>query len=240
MQRLGQRLVSGLHARTPRGRLYEVDARLRPSGSKGLLVSSFDGWARYHAEEARLWERQALIKLRPVAGDDALGAKVAQHAREHVWGAPPGDAAAIAAEVAAMRDRMERELGSPGDLKVGRGGIIDVEFAAQCVQLVHGHAHPALRTPSTETALRAAAEAGVADAGALDVLADGYRFLRRIEHRLRVVHDQPVQRLPEDATELEQLARRAGFPSGEVLRERTERWRRDIRAAYDAIVTRRG
>jgi glutamate-ammonia-ligase adenylyltransferase len=240
MQRLGQRLVSGLHARTPRGRLYEVDARLRPSGSKGLLVSSFDGWARYHAEEARLWERQALIKLRPVAGDPVLGDKVAQHAREHVWGAPPADANAVAAEVAAMRDRMERELGSPGDLKVGRGGIIDVEFAAQCVQLIHGHAHASLQTPSTETALRAAAEAGVADAGALDVLADGYRFLRRIEHRLRVVHDQPVQRLPEDATELEQLARRAGFPSGEVLRERTERWRRDIRAAYDAIVTRRG
>src|SRR5213075_2491464 len=77
MTRLAQRLVTGLHARTPRGRLYEVDARLRPSGSQGLLVSSLAGWRRYHAEEARLWERQALIKLRPVAGDASLGAEVA-------------------------------------------------------------------------------------------------------------------------------------------------------------------
>jgi glutamate-ammonia-ligase adenylyltransferase len=75
--RLAQRLVGGLHARTPRGRLYEVDTRLRPSGSTGLLVSSLAGWRRYHASEARLWERQALIKLRPVAGDPVLGAAVA-------------------------------------------------------------------------------------------------------------------------------------------------------------------
>jgi len=236
MTRLAQRLVSALHARTPRGRLYELDARLRPSGSKGLLVSSFAGWTRYHDGEARQWERQALIKLRPVAGDATLGERVAAHARAHVWGRPPGDARAIAEEISAMRDRMERELGTPGDLKVGRGGIIDVEFAAQYVQLVHGHAHPALRTPSTAAALRAAADAAVADHAALDVLEDGYRFLRRIEHRLRVVHDQPVQRLPADPQELEQLARRAGFPSGDILRDRTERWRRDIRAAYERLL----
>jgi glutamate-ammonia-ligase adenylyltransferase len=238
MTRLAQRLVTGLHARTPRGRLYEVDARLRPSGSKGLLVSSLSGWKRYHAEEARLWEKQALIKLRPVAGDRGLGAVVAAHARAHVWGTPvaPEDVRAIAAEVAAMRDRIERELGHHGDLKVGRGGIIDAEFAAQFVQLAYGHAHATLRTPSTALTLRAAAEARVADPGALLLLEDGYRFLRGLEHRLRVVHDTPVTRLPDDARELEKLARRAGFPSGELLRDRTYRWRRDIRDAYQAVL----
>ncbi len=239
MTRLAQRLMTGLHARTPRGRLYEVDTRLRPSGSQGLLVSSLTGWRRYHEAEARLWERQALIKLRPVAGDLALGADVAAQAHRHVWGAAPGGAdevRAIAREVAAMRDRVETQLGARHDLKVGRGGIIDVEFAAQYVQLVWGHAHPALRTPSTAEALRAAAEAGVADVGALILLADGYRFLRLVEHRLRVVHDRPVHRLPDEPRELDKLARRTGFPSGEVLRRRVERWQHDIRAAYDAIL----
>jgi [glutamine synthetase] adenylyltransferase / [glutamine synthetase]-adenylyl-L-tyrosine phosphorylase len=238
MTRLAQRLVGGLHARTPRGRLYELDARLRPSGSQGLLVSSLSGWKRYHERGARLWERQALIKLRPVAGDPALGAAVAAHAHDQVWGRPPGDPAAIAREVAAMRDRIERELGSPSDLKVGRGGIIDVEFAAQLVQLACGHDHPELRTPSTAAALRAAAAADVADPAALALLEDGYRFLRRIEHRLRVVNDMPVQRLPDDPRELEKLARRAGFPSGAVLRDRTARWRDDIRRAYEQILSR--
>lgn len=135
-----------------------------------------------------------------------------------------------------MRERMERELGSPNDLKTGKGGIIDAEFAAQFVQLAYGHAHATLRTPSTALTLRAAAEAHVADPGALQLLEDGYRFLRGLEHRLRVVHDTPVTRLPDDARELEKLARRAGFPSGEILRDRTYRWRKEIRDAYEAVM----
>jgi glutamate-ammonia-ligase adenylyltransferase len=116
-----------------------------------------------------------------------------------------------------MRDRIERELGADptgkrltGDLKVGAGGVIDVEFAAQYLQLVHGHAHPALRTTGTAAALEAAAAAGVAPAGDVELLAQGYRFLRKIEHRLRVVHDQPIHRLPEARGELDKLARRSG------------------------------
>ena len=239
MTRLAQRLVSGLHARTPRGRLYEVDTRLRPSGSAGLLVSSLSGWRRYHASDARLWERQALIKLRPVAGDGALGAEVAAEAAGWLWTPPApelGDARAIAQQLAAMRDRMERELGSPGDLKVGKGGIIDAEFAAQYLQLVHGHAHPGLRTPSTVIALDAARAAGLAPAGELEVLAEGYRFLRLIEHRMRVVHDRPVHRLPDDAVELERLARRCGFPGGDELRARVSQWQHDIRAAFEHVL----
>ena len=235
--RLAQRLVGGLHARTPRGRLYEIDTRLRPSGSKGLLVSSLAGWRRYHAADARLWERQALIKLRPVAGDPALGAKVAAEVADWLWSAPPAMApAAIAAEIAAMRDRMERELGSPNDLKTGKGGIIDAEFAAQTLQLAYGHAHPALRTPSTAPALAAARAAGVAAPQDLEVLEDGYRFLRLIEHRIRVVHDRPVHRLPDDAVELGRLARRCGFGSGDALRERVARWQADIRSAYERVM----
>jgi glutamate-ammonia-ligase adenylyltransferase len=241
--RCAQRLLGALRQRTPRGRLYEVDPRLRPSGSHGLLVTSLAGWRRYHAEDARLWERQALTKLRPVAGDRALGAQVARLASETVYGAPPealGGARAIAAEIGRMRERIARELGGKHggkhDLKVGAGGVIDVEFAAQYLQLVHGHAHPALRTTSTVEALRAAARAGVAPAPEVELLDQGYRFLRGIEHRLRVVHDQPIHRLPETKLELDRLARRSGFPDGAVLLAHVERWQHEVRAAYSRLL----
>src|SRR5262249_37514956 len=113
-QRAARRLLGALRQTTPRGRLYELDARLRPSGSHGLLVISLPGWRRYHAEEARLWERQALIKLRPVAGDRALGDEVARLAADTVYGQPPdaaGGARAIADAILQMRERIERELG---------------------------------------------------------------------------------------------------------------------------------
>ena len=246
-QRCARRLLGALRQTTPRGRLYELDARLRPSGSHGLLVISLAGWRRYHAEEARLWERQALTKLRPVAGDRTLGDDVARLAADTVYGQPPdaaGGARAIADAILQMRERIERELGIgidrrriTGDLKVGAGGIIDIEFAAQYLQLAHGHAHPALRTTATVPALEAAAAAAIAPARDLELLAQGYRFLRKIEHRLRVVHDQPIHRLPEARDELDKLARRSGFPDGGVLLEHVERWQRDVRAAYLRLVS---
>ncbi|HEY4177294.1 MAG TPA: bifunctional [glutamate--ammonia ligase]-adenylyl-L-tyrosine phosphorylase/[glutamate--ammonia-ligase] adenylyltransferase [Kofleriaceae bacterium] len=231
--RCAQRLLGALRQRTPRGRLYEVDTRLRPSGTQGLLVTSLAGWQKYHSHDARLWERQALTKLRAVAGDQALGALVEQQARDTVYGAPPVDTKVIAVEILRMRERVEKELaGDVSDLKTGAGGLMDVEFAAQYLQLVHGHAHPELRTTATATALRAAASLGLAPARDLELLESGYRFLRGIEHRLRVVHDQPIHRLPETRSELDKLARRSGFPDGGVLLEHVERWQHDIRAAY--------
>jgi glutamate-ammonia-ligase adenylyltransferase len=254
--RLAQRLLGALRLRTPRGRLYEVDTRLRPSGTQGLLVSSLQAWRRYHEQDARLWERQALIKLRPVAGDPALGAEVARLAAETVYGAPH-DAKQVADAIGAMKDRIERELGggfhkrvrptdpnapagpgySAGDLKFDAGGVIDVEFATQYLQLVHGHAHPELRTTGTSPALRAAAALGIAPRAELELLEHGYRFLRGIEHRLRVVHDQPIHRLPESRDELDRLARRSGFPDGATLLEHVERWQREIRRAYLALLS---
>jgi len=234
--RCAQRLLGALRQRTPRGRLYELDTRLRPSGTQGLLVTSLAGWQRYHAEHARLWERQALIKLRPVAGDRELGAEVARLAAHTVYGAPVSDPRAVAVEILAMRDRIQRELGGPSDLKTGSGGLMDIEFAAQYLQLVHGHAHPALRTTATAPALRAASAAGLAPAHEIELLDQGYSFLRKIEHRMRVVHDQPIHRLPEARDELDKLARRSGFLDGGVLLDHVWRWQHDIRSAYLRIL----
>ena len=238
MSRLAQRLMGGLHTMHPAGRLYEVDTRLRPSGSKGLLVSSLAGWTRYHQESARLWERQALTRLRPVAGDREVGARAAAVASAFAYRGGV-DAGALAAEMTAMRDKIERETAgaaSPVDLKAGRGGIIDIEFASQYLQLVLGPEEPALRTPSTLEALRAAVRLVPQVAGACALLADAYLYLRRIEHRIRIVHDASAQRLPQDAVELDKLARRLGLADGGALDAAYRRWTGEVRRAYDAVL----
>ena len=243
MTRLAQRLMTGLTSRHPAGRLYEVDTRLRPSGSKGLLVSSLAAWQRYHHESARLWERQALTRLRPVAGDRALGERAAAVATECVYGVAPGvggreGAAEVAAEMRAMRDKIERELASgDGDLKAGRGGLIDIEFASQYLQLVLGPREPSVRTPSTLEALRQVPRVAPDLLAPCALLADAYIYLRRIEHRSRIVHDASEQRLPVEAVELDKLARRLGLHDGDALRAAFRRWTAEVRRAYDEVLS---
>ncbi len=214
--RLAQRLIRALDAYLEEGRLYEVDTRLRPSGQRGALVSSLPGFRRYHAHAAALWERQALIKARVVAAEEpALGRAVERICEEHVWGGPPVEAAAAAPEIARLRARMERELGreAPGryDVKSGRGGLLDVEFLVQYLQLVHGAGDPSLRARATAPALDALLAAGHLTVEEHGALAAGYRFLRRLENRLRIVHDRPITMLAGDGAELEKLARRLGY-----------------------------
>ncbi len=244
MTRLAQRLINNLHAMHRGGRLYEIDTRLRPSGSRGLLVSSAAAWETYHTGSARLWERQALIKLRPVAGDAELGALVAAAAEHYAFGSAPGDGgretvAEIVDSVATMRDQIERQLSDARsyDVKTGRGGIVDVEFAAQLLQLVYGHEHKTLRVASTLRALRNAAELEVADPQDCALLIEGYRFLRRLEQRMRIVHDRSVHSLPSDADELTLLAHRVGYPDGEALTNDYVEWTQRLRSAYERILT---
>jgi glutamate-ammonia-ligase adenylyltransferase len=245
MSRAAQRLVRGLHMMHPGGRLYELDTRLRPEGQKGLLVSSLAGWVRYHREQARQWERQALTKLRPLAGDLALGEVVTAAAHECVYGAPPGQRglpapAELARAIRDMRERIERELGGGQrrrDLKTGRGGLVDIEFATQYLQLVHGHAHPVLRSTSTLEVLGHAAELAIADRHDCQLLAEGYRFLRALEHRLRIVHDRSEQVLPGPGIELDKLARRCGYASGGALDEAYRHWTEDIRGAFARLLS---
>jgi glutamate-ammonia-ligase adenylyltransferase len=236
--KVAQRLVRALATNLEEGRLYEVDTRLRPSGNQGTLVSSLTAWRSYHAGEAKLWERQALCRARVACGDPALGALVEREIVEIVWGRPVGDPRPIAAAIAEMRERVERELAGPRDIKVGRGGLLDVEFAAQYLQLAFGHDHPSLRVRGTAAALAAAAAAGLVSEELRARLTDGLAFLRRLENRLRIVHDRPIHQLPEDPAELEPLARRLGYPSGQAVRRATLDWTREVRAGYEEIVLR--
>jgi glutamate-ammonia-ligase adenylyltransferase len=162
--RLGQRVIHILTAQTPAGVLYEVDARLRPSGRSGLLVSSTTAFAAYQREKAWTWEHQALIRARPVAGDERVGEAFRRIRREVL--ARPRDRDALRGEVAAMRRRMLEEHASPDPgrfhLKRDAGGVVDIEFMVQYLVLAHAHEAPVLLGETATVALlRRLADQGI-------------------------------------------------------------------------------
>src|SRR6266850_2519354 len=210
--RMAQKLISHLTLPLREGTLYRIDTRLRPSGSAGPLVISFEALATYHAREARLWERQALLRARPVAGDEGLFNRAfAQVLEPSLF--RPIDRSDAAKELLAMRERMEREIAdeSPGryNSKLGRGGLVDVEFAVQFLQLVHGATDPRIRSANTPRALSLLLQNGHLSPQDHLPLARGYRFLRRLESRLRIVRDHSVDRLPDSGPELPRRSRPA-------------------------------
>jgi glutamate-ammonia-ligase adenylyltransferase len=193
-------------------RCIRVDLDLRPEGRDGRLVRTVAGYANHWSRWAGAWERQALLKARPVAGDPALGAGWLEAASEALWGRP--FEADDIRSVRAMKARAEAEVARRGteerDLKRGLGGIRDVEFAVQLLQLVHGGEDPTLRVPGTLPALRELAVGGyVANADALG-LAAAYTELRTVEHRLQLVDLRPAHVLPRDPAALDRLARSVG------------------------------
>jgi len=219
--RVAQRLISVLTTVTREGYVYRLDTRLRPSGNAGPLVSSLAAFERYHEESAQLWERQALLKCRFVAGDRDFGKRMEETIGRFIYERPlPPDAAA---EIHRLRMRMETELGKERadrlNLKVGRGGIVDVEFAVQYLQLLHGPGNPSLRARSTLKALYELARAGVIGQEAFRTMDEGYRFLRGLEVRLRLAHDASIERFDPSALSQEELER---------YRKETDR----IRGAY--------
>jgi glutamate-ammonia-ligase adenylyltransferase len=211
--RVVQRLLTLLTLQLREGYLYKIDARLRPSGNQGALVVSLDALRKHHQERARLWERQALIKARPVAGDTTrFGHLQDEVLTPLVYERPlPPDAAE---EIDRLRTRMEREVAheTADELnpKAGHGGLVDVEFTVQYLQLLHGREHPRVRGTNTLAAVDALLAEGCLGAGDAETLRSGYLFLRRLENRLRLVHGHPLARLPTHGKALAQLARRLG------------------------------
>jgi [glutamine synthetase] adenylyltransferase / [glutamine synthetase]-adenylyl-L-tyrosine phosphorylase len=201
---------------------WKIDVDLRPEGRNGPLTRSLESYLAYWDRWAETWEFQALIKARPIAGDPELGQAFLTEAAQRIWSRPFG--ADELRAVRAMKARAEGEVARRGlagrELKRGPGGIRDVEFTVQLLQLVHGRADPALRSPATLTALAELASAGyvaLEDAASLD---EAYRFLRAVEHRLQLVEGQQVHALPIDKLALIRLARVMGFrddPSGTAL-----------------------
>ncbi len=195
------------------GRCYRIDTALRPEGRNGPLVRTLDGFTAHWERWAEPWERQALLKARPVAGNVDLGRTFATATAEVLW-QRPFDAEDLRS-VRAMKDRTEADAVRRGDgdreIKRGSGGVRDIEFAAQLLQLVHGQHDPSLRVRATLAALAALADGGYIDDGDAGWLRSAYRFLRRVEHALQLVEDRPVRAVPADGVARAQLARVLGF-----------------------------
>ncbi len=210
--RTAQRLISALTTDMGEGKLYEVDTRLRPSGNQGTLVCSEASFQGYHSG-AELWERQVLIKARAVAGDAARGEALERWIRSYVYDTPL-DHDQARREIHRHRRRLEQELAGESadfhDLKLGRGGLLDIDFLTQYLQLRHGQ-DVAQRAGATLDALAALALGGHLDPEQARTLAAAYRFLRRLESRLRMVRDRSAARLPATAAGLEVMARRLGY-----------------------------
>ncbi|MCB2054050.1 MAG: bifunctional [glutamine synthetase] adenylyltransferase/[glutamine synthetase]-adenylyl-L-tyrosine phosphorylase [Geminicoccaceae bacterium] len=181
--RLGQRLVSAIAARTAEGRLYEIDTRLRPSGNVGPVACALDNFRVYQAQTAQTWERQALTRARVIAGDGSLAEAIEKVILDALARERGPDR--LADEIRRMRERIFKEHGSdePWNLKHGRGGLVDIEFAAQYLQLRHLPRYPELRTTSTRAMLAGAAERGLADE---TVITDAIRALD-LQHALQAV-----------------------------------------------------
>ncbi len=160
-QRLAQRFINAVTAPTGEGKLYEVDLRLRPSGTKGPLATNLDGFITYQRKDAWTWEHLALTRARPITGTPAFRARVAASIREALL--RPRDVAKLTSDVAEMRALMAREhpAKQPWDIKYWRGGLIDIEFIAQYLQLRHAASHPGMLTTNTAEALDRAVAAGV-------------------------------------------------------------------------------
>jgi len=230
---LGQRIIKTTNRLGPYGRLYEVDARLRPTGKSGPLATSLAELARYFAEgHGRLWERQALCKARAVCGSHravrSAMAAVSRAAFNHRWHRSDAD------EIRQMRRRLQ-ETAASGDLKRGPGGIVDVEFLLQMLQLKHGRRNPKIRRPNTLSALDALHAEGYLSAADCEFFHRSYRLLRTIEGRLRLMNSTARDNLPQDPTELSKLAQLLVYRSGEALLADYERSTRRIRSRFDAI-----
>lgn len=234
--RLGERLIEALAYTTDEGFLYRVDMRLRPWGSAGALVSSLDGNLAYLRQHARLWERQALLKARLIAGDAAVGNKFLSHVEPLLFDLTQAD---IRAEVHAMKQLTEMHLRQRGrewgEVKLGAGSIRDVEFVTQYLQLAHGRQHPQIRSPRTLNALARLLACGLLAGHEYRVLHDGYVFLRTVEHHLQMMHYRQTNTLPSEPEALAYLARRLGFSgegAGKQLLARYYQHGAAIRAVY--------
>lgn len=203
---------------------FRVDVNLRPQGRDGPLVLSLGAYEAYWDRWAQPWEFQALLKARAAGGHHALGAAFDAAAARHLWSRP--FSADDLRSLRRLKARVEADLARKGltdrEVKRGRGGLRDIEFAVQLLQLVHGRLDPALRSPTTIDALATLATAGYVDPDDAAALADAYRFLRAVEHRLQLMDGQQVYAMPADEASRTRIARTLGFrdrPDGSALEQ---------------------
>jgi len=231
--RVCRELVALLEAITDEGYAFRVDLRLRPEGRMGGIVLSLDGYREYYRERAELWERQALIKARIAAGDPRVGTRFRELACGTVY--RPGLDARIVPAIRAMKAQIDSAVRAKGheatNVKLGRGGIREIEFIVQALQLLYGGDDPWLREANTLKAIFRLTERGYLAPDLGRLLSRAYVHLRTVEHRLQILHELQTHTLPNEPLELGRLARRVGIQAPPA------RAAKELRARHRAVTT---
>jgi [glutamine synthetase] adenylyltransferase / [glutamine synthetase]-adenylyl-L-tyrosine phosphorylase len=242
--KVAEKTISYLSTLTREGFAFRVDTRLRPTGSKGPLVQSIDAFKGYYAHQAETWELQALLRSRCVAGDRVVGKEFALSIADLIY--RDQDRTALANDILSMRQRMEDEIGREStaslNIKQGAGGLVDIEFLVQYLQLLHGKRHHRIRVPGTHNALRALKRQGLLDDESYGTLMRAYLFMRQLESRMRIVSNQATSELSRDPEKIRPLALRMGYPDGETsagekLLGEYESLSRQVRAAFTRLLS---
>jgi glutamate-ammonia-ligase adenylyltransferase len=224
--RLGQRLIKALDPMTVDGFVFRVDMRLRPYGSSGALVLSFNALEQYYQDQGRDWERYAMIKSRVVAGDQVAGAQLQEMLRPFVYRRYL-DFSAIEA-LRTMKQLIQQEVrrkGMADNIKLGSGGIREVEFIAQAFQLIHGGRDLSLQQRPLLKVLGTLEGQGYLPPAVINELREGYEFLRYTEHAIQAIADRQTQMLPDGAQDQMRIAFMLGFADWPAFHERLMYWR---------------
>ena len=219
-RRLAQELTNAMTEVTNEGYLFRVDLRLRPEGKAGRIVESVQRCRRYYrGTRGQGWERLALMKAGPVAGDKALGKRFLKMVQPFIYQASPPQA--VVADVRRIKGEIDRKMAQRGEsgrnVKLGTGGIREIEFFLQALQATYGWEHPALRERNTARGLDKLLRARVISADEHRYLVEAYWFLRDVEHKLQMVEEQQTHTLPADPEELRRCALRLGYRDAEEV-----------------------
>jgi glutamate-ammonia-ligase adenylyltransferase len=236
--RLAEMFIAEVSRLAPEGSLYRIDLRLRPEGDSGPLSRSLASYETYYAQWGQTWERMMLIKARGVAGDEILAAEFLEMVQPFRY--PRSINPGVLAEIGAMKDRIENEVVKSGELdrnvKLGRGGIREIEFIAQSLQLLHAGRQPFLQGSQTLGCLDKLAQYELLSREQAGSLRQAYCFLRAVEHRLQMVDNLQTHTIPEDASARRRLSRLMGFAGPEQFEAARREHARGVRETFEAVL----
>ena len=236
--RLAEKILETFAIRDSEGALFRVDLRLRPEGSAGPLARSLESMENYYAGFGETWERIALIKARGIAGDRELAYEFLRQHQPFIY--PRSPTPDLLDEIAKIKRRIEHDVirsdSLERDVKLGRGGIREIEFVVQTLQFIHGGRHIFLRETSTLDALRGLSRLELIPRKEVVDLDRAYRFLRHVEHRLQIEAEQQIHTIPCEPTALNKLARSLGFDSTNDFTAALNKTMQNVRTIFDRVI----
>ncbi|MFZ1221300.1 MAG: bifunctional [glutamate--ammonia ligase]-adenylyl-L-tyrosine phosphorylase/[glutamate--ammonia-ligase] adenylyltransferase [Chthoniobacterales bacterium] len=236
---LGAKIIETFAAHDPAGALFRIDLRLRPEGTAGPLVRSLESMENYYAGFGETWERLALIKARGIGGSRELAYEFLRQHQPFIF--PKSPTPDVLEEIGGIKRRIERDIvgheNIGRDVKLGAGGIREIEFVVQALQLLHGARHAFLQETSTLKALPVLADLELLPHGEARDLEEAYRFLRRVEHRLQIEAEQQTHTVPENAEAVDRLARSLGFSSTEKFNASLQEYMQKVRAVFRRVIS---